>query len=165
MGLFDRMKVPAAKDTTVSDELERVTSSHWRNLILGIVIIVLLILFRDTLGLGKGIEVTTDQIDTQLGVVDIDGNVHTFDYSDVKSVALRTDLKRFDRGELIDGQENWLVRSGTYRNGEYGEYGLYVMRRLKSFIVVETGDGVIAFNLESDDTTESLYDYLVKQTG
>ena len=63
----------------------------------------------------------------------------------------------------LSGEENWLCVSGTFRNDEYGEYQLHVMKKGKKFIVVHSDEGVLAFSFESDETTESLYEYFIEQ--
>lgn len=51
---------------------------------------------------------------------------------------------------------------GTYSNEQWGDYVLYVSGRVSSCIVADTQNGVYVFNYESDATTKSLHEALVK---
>ena len=142
--------------------LDRARTSGRRRLLLFIGIIVLVMLIKIALGSGT-ISVNTEHLDTQLGVIGLDGAVHTLIYEETESVELREDLKTFDRGERLSGRETRSVCSGTYRNGEYGTYELYAMKQMNCLIVARTQSGVMAFNYESDEATRALYENIILQ--
>lgn len=95
--------------------------------------------------------------ETKFSMTDLEGNVHSFAYADIKNIELRKGLSNFNRGELIDGIETRTYFSGTYSNDEFGEYQLLVKRKISTFIVVYLPEKIIVLNYESDDTTEMLY--------
>ncbi len=165
MGLFDRREPQNMymDSDSIAEELKRSSAHHTRDILFCLLIIILVIVFKDALGIGRGITIDSSEIETQVGVIDAAGNVHTVVYSDIRSITLRSDLKEFKQGEMISGEETWNIRSGTFRNSEFGEYELHVMHRLHNFIVVETDEGILAFNLESDKTTKSLYEYILEK--
>ncbi len=162
MAFFQKKNDDEPEEVSVERELKRNKMFGIRDLIWCIIIVVVFLMFKDKLSGGT---LRPNFEETQFGVIDLDGVEHSFVYADAESIELRTDLKRFDRGEQLSGQETWNCWSGEYRNGEYGEYQLYVQRRLHNFIVVRNDDGILAFNIESDDTTKQLYEYIMEQRG
>ena len=85
-------------------------------------------------------------------------------YDKIRNISLITELKR---GERIAGSVNKGISYGTWRNQLYEEYSLIVYDKIPSAIVLETEERVIAFNYESETTTERLYitlkDYLTSR--
>ncbi len=158
MGMFRTQETP--EEVSVEHELKRNKMFGRRDLIICVVIIVFFLLTKNSLSGGT---IRPNLEETQFGVIDLDGVEHTFVYADADSIELRTDLRQFDRGEQISGQETRTCWSGVYRNSEFGEYQLYVLKKSHNFIVVRNADGILAFNVESDDTTQSLYEYIMEQ--
>ena len=52
--------------------------------------------------------------------------------------------------------------SGTFRNAAFGEYQLHVQIKYDKYIVVHDKNGVLVFNLESNETTTELYNYMMQ---
>ena len=161
MGFFNRQQDPdqMPEGTTVSRELKRTSMFGWRDVIICLVIIVVFLCTKNSFGLGGYGGFAPALEETRFGITALDGTTHYFTYTEAESIELRDDMKTFDRGEKIEGDETRRACSGIYRNSEFGEYQLYVQTKLNNYIVVHAPDGVMVFNLESDDTTKELYRY------
>ncbi len=147
---------------SVERELKRDQMLVLRDLIIGFLVILFFLFARKAFGF-VGMTISPVLEDTRFGVMALDGETHYFDFAEAESIELRRDLKTFDKGEKLSGVENRTCCSGVYRNSEFGEYQLHVIKRWDCFIVVRTAEGVLAFNIESDETTEQLYEYLAEQ--
>ena len=167
MGFYDRMPDRQPEVTSVQQELKRSRFFGWRDVVICVVIVGVFLLMRNT-GLGQrlgyygGLSPVLEE--KQFGITGLDGVTHTFVYAD-SDIELYEGLKEFlntQKGETVDAQETRQVYSGTYRNDAFGEYQLHVQIRLNSYIVVHNADGVLVFNLESDDTTQELYRYFMQ---
>ncbi len=163
MGLFRKIPDQPPEGTSVSEELKRSKMFGWRDVIICLVIVAVFLISRNGFGLGLGSYGGLAPVleETRFGITGLDGVTHFFTYADADSIELYEDLKSFDFGEKVEGQENRQVRSGTYRNSEFGEYQLHVQTKLHNYVVVHAPDGVLVFNLESDDTTKELYKYFI----
>ncbi len=176
MGFFDRRtegeQIP--ETTTVEQELKRSKFFGWRDVVVCLLIVGVFMLIRDTefgknlgknvLGLGgyDGLDPVLEE--KQLGITGLDGGTHTFVYAEWE-LELRDNLKEYlasEKGELVAGEETKRVCSGTYRNDAFGEYQLHVQIKLSNYIVVHDKNGVLVFNLESNDTTKELYNYIME---
>ena len=172
MGFFDKteQEQPGAPVTSVDQELRRSKFFGWRDVIICLVIVGVFLLTKDFLGLPKDFLGFGDSFgglkpvleETQFGVTGLDGVTHTFVYAEADSIELHDDLKDFlaeRKGSLVEGDETRTTLSGTYHNDEYGDYQLHVMTKLKTYILVRDANGVLIFNMESDDTTKELHRY------
>ncbi len=85
-------------------------------------------------------------------------------YEDIESVELRDDL---ETGRRVGGFGGDNVRSGNFRNDEFGRYILASYNDVPLHIVVYHSGKVLAFNLETVEATRAMYDQLVDkyQTG
>ena len=164
MGFFQQNRTPGENDGfSVEQEYKRAKNSGWRDVILCALIIVLVVLAKDTFF--SSAELTPVLGETEFGIVTPDGETHSFVYAELEAIEFREGLKDFDRGEPLEGEEARRCWSGIYQNSEFGKYQLYAMSKLDSYIVVHTPDGVIVFNMESDETTKTLYNFFVEQSG
>ena len=171
MDYFDRDQQEQDVVTTVQEELKRSRFFGWRDVIVCVVVIAVLLLSRDFLAerLGFTFGDSYDGLkpvleETQFGITGLDGMTHTFVYAE-SDITLHDGLKGFlktDKGETVEAEETKRVCSGVYRNAEFGEYQLHVQTRLDMYILVRNADGVLIFNLESNDTTRELYDYFLE---
>ena len=174
MGFFDRGtgdRMPEA--TSVEQELKRSRFFGWRDVVVCLLIVGAFILIRNTelgrnLGknfLGGGYDGLAPVLEEkQFGITGLDGVTHTFVYAE-SDIELRDGLKDFlagEKGERVDGEETKYVCSGTYRNDAFGEYQLHVQKKYDKYIVVHDSNGVLVFNLESNETTTELYQYIMQ---
>ena len=165
MGFFDRQNTEETQESvSVERELKRNKMIGWRDVIICLLIVGFFLLtknsFKGFSGYGGFSPVLEE---TQFGIVGLDGETHTFVYAEADSIELRSDLKTFQKGQKISGEETRRACSGVYRNEEFGEYQLHVLSKLNNYIVVRDADGVLVFNIEADETTKALYDYFMEQ--
>ena len=171
MGFFDRLpeQQEQQEGTSVEREIKRARAFGWRDVVICLLIVGFFLLSKDFLSSRLGFAVGDSYgglrpvlEEKQFGITGLDGVTHTFVYVD-SEMELHDDLSDYlanEKGELIEGSENKRVYSGTYRNDAFGEYQLHVQIKLHDYIVVRNADGVIVFNLESDETTKELHRYL-----
>ena len=165
MGFFDNKNTDEMQESvSVEKELRRAKMFGWRDVVICLLIVGFFLLTKNTFrgysaygGFSPVLE------ETQFGIVGLDGETHSFVYAEAESIELRDDLKTFDKGEKVSGEETRRACSGVYRNAEFGEYQLHVLSKLKNYIVVRNADGVLVFNIEADETTKALYDYFMEQ--
>ena len=171
MGFFDRNTEQVPEGTSVEQELKRARIFGWRDVVICLAIVGVFLLAKDWLNDNFGFTFG-DSYDglapvleeTQFGIKGLDGVAHTFVYVD-SDITLHEGLKDYlntEKGEIVEAQETRKVCSGVYHNALYGDYQLHVQTKLDKYIVVQNADGVIVFNLESDDTTRELYNYFME---
>ena len=171
MGALDHNTDRQPEVTTVQQELKRSRFFGWRDIVVCLLIVGVFLLSKDFLkdrfgytfgdaydGLRPVLE------ETQFGITGLDGVTHTFVYAE-SDITLHEGLKDYlktDKGELVEGEETKKTLSGLYRNDAFGEYQLHVQTKLDRYILVKNADGVLVFNLESNDTTTELYNYMME---
>lgn len=78
-------------------------------------------------------------------------------YEDIASIELRDDL---NTGRRVGGFGGENVRSGNFQNEEFGRYVLASYNAVPLHIVVHHSGGVLAFNLETEESTRQMFDQL-----
>ena len=73
---------------------------------------------------------------------------------DIKELELRDGIKT---GERLLGISSFRMLGGSFSNEEFGKYKLYKYKSVDEIIVIHTADGVIVFNLETEEKTENVY--------
>jgi len=144
------------ENATVEYEMKRSRNTGIRDVIICAIIILAVLFYRestDTREIGPVLG------ETQFSVVAMDGEEHTFVYAETESIELLDNLEEFDRGTMISGNESRRCVSGTFQNEAFGEYELHTLTKLDNYIVVKSSNGVLVFNIESDETTAALYDF------
>ena len=147
-------------NTSVEYEMKRSRATGIRDVVICAFIILGFLFYRestDTREIGPVLG------ETQFSVVAMDGEQHTFVYAETESIELLDNLDEFDRGTMIGGNESKRCVSGTFQNEQFGEYELHVLTKLDSYIVVNSSNGVLVFNIESDETTAALYDFFCER--
>mgnify|MGYP002621696926 CR=1 FL=1 len=74
-------------------------------------------------------------------------------YTDIRSVSL---VESPDFGRDLSGTSTKSCLNGTWENETYGVYALYAWAKVTDCIVLETSDGFILCNFESNDATSHL---------
>ena len=151
------------EEVSVAKEINRIKMFGLRDVIICLLVVGFFMLTKNSFNLGGYAGILPTLEETRFGITDLAGKDHFFTYKDADSIELFDDLKSFDKGELVEGTEKRTVTSGTFRNSEFGEYELHVQTKLHNYIVVHDANGVLVFNVESDDTTKQLYDYFIEQ--
>lgn len=75
------------------------------------------------------------------------------------------DLERasgLDLGRCLEGGDTEKCRYGLWENETFGQYRLCAWAGITEYVVLDTADGTVVCNYESDEATGSLYDALVK---
>ncbi len=90
-----------------------------------------------------------------------DGTVYAFSYSEILDISLET--MPDDLGTCVSGDQARALYCGIWENETWGTYVVYLNPTLSSVIVMEVPDQTIVVNLESDDTTESLYQAILNE--
>ena len=163
MGFFHQTPEQPPEGTSVEREIKRSRFIGWRDVVICLLIVGFFLLTKNSFGIADsygGFRPVLEE--KQFGITGLDGVTHSFVYVDSET-ELHDDLKDFlanRKGEKLEGTETKRACSGTYHNDEYGDYQLHVQSKLKTYIVVRNADGVIVFNLESDDTTKELHRYM-----
>ena len=152
---------------SVMEEIKRDRRFGLRDIIVCLLIVGFFLLTKNGLGLGLGGYGGLAPVleETRFGVTGVDGTTHFFTYSEVESIELRSDLSDFlrnEKGTLVEGKDQKRVCSGLFHNDAFGDYQLHVQTQLHNFIIVHAPEGVLVFALESDETTQSLYEYFVE---
>lgn len=69
-----------------------------------------------------------------------------------------------DFGTLVEGTDEASEKSGKWINDDFGEYELFVSTKIENCIICKTKDNrIVVFNFESEDSTVSLYDAILKK--
>lgn len=151
-----------AGTVTSPDESEKAARSHRtiRNFMIAITVIaVAIVIAVVTLTMTAGhVDVSMDD-----DGIEIDATMMHEDipFSDISRIELRDSL---DYGARVGGFGGSEISSGNFRNSEFGNYRLAVHNDVGSFIVVHRNDGdVVAFNLNSVESTESFFADLSKR--
>lgn len=82
-------------------------------------------------------------------------------WDEIQSLELRENLSY---GTLVEGVDGNKEKSGIWNSEEFGEYELFSNAKLQRCIICKRESGqVIAFNFESEESTKSLYDAILKE--
>lgn len=128
----------------------------WLSWAVWIIVIVILSRF---MGGGLAVNVTMDA--DRLYLETKSGYVSQIMWEDIQSVELTDDVRY---GVVIDGENGAKEKSGVWRNDEFGEYELCISTKFSKYIVCVSQSGhVIVFNYESEASTNSLYDAMMKK--
>ena len=142
---------------SVEQEMKRSKVKGWVDVVLCIVIVVVVLLYRESTGsLRPKIAFYQNCITVSCTEEDSRNIV----YDTFESVEMFEDFSVFDKGELVRGTDVHSGCSGVFRNAEFGEYYLCVTPKFEKFIIVHQPDCVIVFNYESEDSTEDVYRFL-----
>lgn len=80
-------------------------------------------------------------------------------YRNILSV---TETDTLDPGTNLSGVSTDKCWFGVWQNSAYGQYTLCATPSVSRFIVLETAEGFVVCNYESDDSTQGLYKGLVE---
>ena len=76
---------------------------------------------------------------------------------DIEELELRDGMSV---GERTFGVSNLKVLGGTFTNEEFGRYKLYLYKDVDKVIIIHTDEKIIAFNLDTEEKTEAVYQEL-----
>ena len=127
-----------------------------------IVLLILLVIGTAQVLMNKSGSITcqVDANNSMLGVLGAYGDSIFINLSDIEEVSL---VETLDCGEMVEGKETSQLRSGTYKNSEFGEYSLHVYIKSASYIVLHYDGGkVLVFNQSRAKTTEQVYESILE---
>lgn len=109
-----------------------------------------------------GIMLFTGQIKTTVdgNNIEINGS-YWADYNvsldRIKSISYGENL---EVGKRTNGLGSFKLLEGHYRNNKFGNYIIYIYAKCDNYIVLDTSDGFVVINAETQQKTESLYKVL-----
>lgn len=154
MELFHKNRQQEQGGSPVQKALRLAALHSRRNLAICVIFVAAFVVIRGVSGEKTFVPLLEE---TRFSIVALDGTTHSFVYAEADSIELFDDFRSFDRGVPVNAAETRRLISGTYRNAEFGEYQLHAVKKLNNYIVVRRPEGVLVFNLESDETTQALY--------
>ena len=132
-----------------------------RNRNTSIIIFVIIVLFsllfyRSLSRQAVYVQPTQDEVE----ITSRSGDSVTVSYDSLVAVSLKS-ADSVEAGTATEsGHETRSYASGVWINDDYGEYNLYVLKKISDVIVLEGTDTVTVFNYESTETTDALYNAL-----
>ena len=126
----------------------------WKNIIIWLIVLTAMAVF-----LNRGSAVGMKSSDRELVVSGNSGASVTIAYADIQTIEMREYL---DYGTVVDGVDGKKEKSGTWKNEEFGEYRLCVDAKVNSCIVLYMESEIQVINIESNESTASLYEAILK---
>lgn len=127
-------------------------TSKWNLIVIAAIFVgvSLYFIFRGSAATPYTISMANDAIT----VKGTDAYSYVLPMSDVASAEIVT-IEDF--GEFISGASNRTHMCGVYRNDQFGEYDIWIVKKVQSYIAVTDKDGhVLVINFESAKSTEEL---------
>lgn len=81
-------------------------------------------------------------------------------YEDIKSVTYTDNLVVGDR---TNGLGSFKLSEGHFKNQQFGKYILYAYTQCKSYVVIDTNNGIYVMNAKTSGDTEKLYQQILGQ--
>lgn len=157
MSFLENLSAGYQGNTSVEQEVKRNKMKAWIDVVLGIVIVIGVLLYRES---GANAQNTVTFSQTQITITSTEGDTRTILFDQLESAELFSDFDKFDKGEAVQAKETKKCYSGVYRNEEFGEYYLFVNPKYDNYIVTRQGDEIIIFNYENKESTEDAYHFL-----
>lgn len=85
---------------------------------------------------------------------------HEVRYEQILSVTLQ-DAPSY--GQAVDGGIAGKCNYGIWQNEQWGTYYCYALTNVKDCIVLETDEGIVAFNFENEDATKAFYEAFLEK--
>lgn len=82
--------------------------------------------------------------------------------SDIRSVEY---MEGLSVGRRTNGMGNYHLKEGHFKNQTFGKYILYSYNKCKSYVVLDTKDGIVVLNRKTAEETQKLYDEIIQSTG
>lgn len=128
--------------------------TRWLSMVMFIAVIAILSLFMR----GKPTLAYTFNEDG-FAIETAEGYTASVAWTDIESVQ---EVDHIDFGDLVDGYETQKERSGVWNNQTYGTYSLCTDSTVDKYIVLQTKQGVMIINFESDQSTDNLTEAIQK---
>ena len=126
----------------------------WKNLIICLVVVAVLVVL-----MGPQSSVSMEALDQELVMKGTSGYTLRTTYAEIRQAELRESL---EYGAVVNGESGKREKSGTWKNEEFGEYRLCVDAKVNSCIVLYMESEIHVINIESNESTASLYEAILK---
>ena len=111
--------------------------------------------------MGTGTADTTTMDTDGLYFQSASGYTSSIKWEDIQRVEV-TECPEF--GTLVEGTDVASEKSGRWINDQFGEYELFVSTKIENCVICMTKDNrIVVFNFESEESTVSLYDAILKK--
>lgn len=129
-----------------------------KKLVIGIVIFVVAISVLIIITLVTGdIKATINK--TEINIVGSYWRDYVVNLDSIEDISLNEDI---NLGTRTNGMGSFKLSEGTFKNAEFGSYTLYAYNNCKSYILLDTTDGMVVINLETPEATKGLYEKIVE---
>ena len=135
---------------------EKLPRSIWDKIVLGVVVGALLLV---AILLNSG-NVTIQYDAESFTVKSNHWQEKLVEYNLVEKIVYR---ESDDRGERVNGFENWKVLLGNFRNEEFGDYLRYSYAKCDSCVVVQLKKQTLVLSGKDDAATYELYEKLIHE--
>lgn len=81
-------------------------------------------------------------------------------YKDIQSVTYKENI---NLGSRTNGLGSPKLQAGNFKNNDFGNYHLYAYTSCKSYLVLETDNGIVVINNKDKKVTKQLYEKLKKK--
>lgn len=161
MGLFSNLGGSTKEATSVEAEMKRAKASGWRDVVVCIILVVVILIFFDG---NRTIKTIVTEEDFTIEGLEEDSI--TFRYEELDSIEMRQGLEDYDLGEKIEGNELRKCICGTYKNSEFGEYRLFIVTNVTRYLVLHLPeDTTVVVSAENEETVEAMYNFLKEKSA
>ncbi len=84
----------------------------------------------------------------------------TIDYNNIESVEY---VENLNLGQRNNGLGSFKLELGNFKNSSFGNYTLYSYMKCKSYVVLQTTEGMVVLNTKNAETTKNLYQDIRQQ--
>lgn len=138
---------------------EELASRNNTKLTIGIVVFVAAISIITTITLVTG-DIKTTINDMKINIVGSYWSDYALRIGNIEAVSLKEDI---NLGKRTNGMGSIKLSEGSFKNAEFGSYTLYAYNKCKSYIILDTTEGIVVINAETPESTKELYEKIVKQ--
>lgn len=145
-----------AQTNTASENYDKIVISKKRKWFSRIMLFIILIFVGCMLFTGN-ITVEIKEKSLKVGYHLLFSGSTEIEYEDIKKISYEKEL---DIGSRNFGVGSPKIMAGTFENETFEEYKLYSYTNCDYYIVIQTNDGYVVVNDETEETTRKLYDEL-----
>lgn len=141
----------------VYQEDDELSSKNNKKLVIGVVVFVAAILIITTITLVTG-DIKTTINDSEINIIGSYWSDYALSLDAIEDISLKDDI---NLGKRTNGMGSIKLSEGSFKNAEFGSYTLYVYNKCKSYIIIDTTEGMVVINAETPEATKELYEKIV----
>ncbi|MDO4331356.1 MAG: hypothetical protein Q4C58_01585 [Eubacteriales bacterium] len=154
------MKMSAGgSDPKQEQERELIRKKRIMNICVFIIFIIVSMIYYSIAG---GSQVVLSVQETSLLIEVPKKSAYEVEYAEIRSMTLRDAP---ECGDVVEGGTAGKCNYGLWQNEQWGTYECYILTNVDNCIVLETDRGIVAFNFESEEATESFYEAFQEKIG